>query len=137
MRRAKIAATKRAEEIFTQLMRLADRNERLFSTYAKRLTRAMGECEKQVDALVALPGSTSAAADVIESAFRTYDSLANRWQTGCARNNAKIAVLLDKLWPVLRLIGARERGRLVASFQFWLQKKREGKYGHANTNAGN
>ena len=130
-RRAKIAATERAGELLRRIMQLEDRREPLLSAYAKRSTAVLDGCGRHVLIVASLPNSNRSEAEhlrlereceAIEAALRAYDRLTDRYEQAAARIERQLAKLLEELWLALRPIGARERGRLVAAFNFWLQK---------------
>ena len=53
--------------------------------------------------------------------------LTDRFESAAGRRDAQAARLLQELWPVLRVIGARERGRLIANFSLRLEKMKRRK----------
>jgi len=141
-RRARLAATERAEGILGQIMKLADRREPLLNAYAKRQTALMDRCGKHVLIVASLRDSYTGEAaklrlerecEVAIAVLVTIGRLRERYEQEAARIESQLAKLLEELWPALRPIGARERGRLMANFNFWLQKtKGRNKNGHAS-----
>jgi hypothetical protein len=130
-RRAKIAAGEQAAELLGQIMELEERAERLQGIYAKRSMAALDECGKHVEIIATLPHSNTSetvnrrkqrTSEAVEAALVAFDRLTERWERTSARINSQIAHLLAELRPALRCTEARERGRLVARFSFWLQK---------------
>jgi hypothetical protein len=130
-RRAKIAATNRAAELLREITELEERMEQLRSAVAKRHAALMREFDRHALIVESLPHSNTsedaksrlhreikAAEAVMLAAIRLID----RFEASAARRDAQAARLLQELWPVLRVVGARERGRLVASFSLWQQK---------------
>jgi hypothetical protein len=139
-RPAKIAATNRAAELLREITELEERMEQLRSAVAKRHDALMREFDKHALIVESLPHSNTsedaksqlhreikAAEAVMLAAIR----LVGRFESAAAWRDAQAARLLEELWPVLRVIGARERGRVMASFSFWLEKMKRRTNGHA------
>jgi hypothetical protein len=130
-RRVRLAATELAEEIMKKLMELADRREPLFREYAKRNAALMDKCERHVEIIASLHNSETSEAVILrkqrecEAVVAVLDAcarLTDRYNLEVERIESRLAALLEELWPALRHIGARERGRLMRTFCFWLQK---------------
>jgi len=130
-RRAKMAATERAAELMKQIMEVADRREPLFNAYAKRHTVLMDECERHVQIVVSLPDSRSSEAakllkqrecEAVVALLDASGRLTDRYNLEVEQIESRLAGLLEELRPALRIAGARERARLVATFCFWLKK---------------
>ncbi len=130
-RRTRISATRRAAELLREIMELEERVAQRRTAVTKRHAALIREFDRHALIIESLPHPNTsedaksrlhreikAAEAVMLAAIRLTD----RFEAAAARRDAQAARLLEELWPVLRVIGARERGRLMASFSLWLEK---------------
>ena|ERR1700730_15926699 len=130
-RRARFAATDRAVELFRQITELQERMEKLWGVVAKRHAGLMREFDRRALIVESLQNTNTSEGEkcrlhremeAAETVMLAATRLIDRFVSAAARRDAQAARLLQELWPVLRVIGARERGRLIARFSLWQQK---------------
>jgi hypothetical protein len=132
MTRARLAALKLAEELFRQVTEVEEQMQRAGEAVTRRHAALMRKFDRHTRIADSLPCTDARMESAKRRRHREIKAavaamlaarhLTDQFSLEMERIGGRAAKLLRELRPVLKIIGARERARLVANYQFWHHK---------------